>query len=135
MIESYRDLKVWQIAMDLAVAVYRWTESFPSAEKYGLTSQMRRSSSSVAANIAEGYGRESTGSYVNFLKTARGSLKELETHAILSTRVGFMKDETLAILLNFAADVGRLLNARIRSLRDSSRSSTAEADKKPVENS
>ena len=116
-IESYKDLKVWQGAMDLTVAVYAATESFPQSEVYGLTSQMRRSATSVAANIAEGYGRESTGSYVHFLKTARGSLKELETLIILSHRVKRLREAEFNTLLSGAANVGRLLNALIRTLQ------------------
>ncbi len=117
-IESYKDLKVWQGAMDLAVAVYAGTEPFPPSEIYGLTSQMRRSATSVAANIAEGYGRGSTGSYVHFLKTARGSLKELETLIILSHRVKRLGEAEFNALLTGAANVGRLLNALIRALQD-----------------
>ena len=79
-IASYRDLLVWQQAMDLAVAIYELSRDWPTDERYGLTSQARRAVVSVAANIAEGYGRESPGSCVNFLKMAQGSLKELETH-------------------------------------------------------
>ena len=79
-IESHRDLIVWQKSMDLAVAAYRVTSSFPLEERYGLTSQIRRSSASIPANIAEGYGRESAGAYTQQLRVAQGSLKELETH-------------------------------------------------------
>ena len=88
MIRSYRDLKVWQLAMDLAEESYRISQTMPITETYGLTSQIRRSAASIPANIAEGYGRESTGSYVHFLKTARGSLRELETHVLLAQRIG-----------------------------------------------
>ncbi len=82
-ISSYRDLLVWQRAMDLTVRCYEETKSFPKEEIYGLTSQMRRCCASVAANIADGYGRESSGAYVHHLKIAQGSLKEFETHIIL----------------------------------------------------
>jgi len=105
-INSYQDLVVWQKAMDLAVAAYNVTRRFPQAELYGLTSQMRRSASSVAANIAEGYGRESTGSYLHFLKTARGSLKEFETHVILAQRVGLLSVDQSQPLLNSAQSLG-----------------------------
>lgn len=79
-IESYRDLLVWQQSIDLAVAVYEATRDWPREETYGLISQARRASVSVSANIAEGYGRENRGSYLQFLKIAQASLKELETH-------------------------------------------------------
>ena len=87
-IQSYRDLKVWQQAMDLAEKCYRLTRQFPKDELYGMTSQVRRSAASVAANIAEGHGRNSRGEYIQFLRVAQGSLKELETHLILAVRVG-----------------------------------------------
>ncbi len=89
-IESYRDLRVWQAAIDLSVECYTLTNDFPKSEIYGMASQIRRSSVSVAANIAEGYGRNSRGSFVQFLKVAQGSLKELETHLIICERVGLM---------------------------------------------
>src|ERR1700751_2326378 len=79
-IRSYRDLRVWQEAMTLAEHSYRFSGDLPREELFGLTSQIRRAAASVPANVAEGYRRDSKGAYVNFLKTAQGSLKELETH-------------------------------------------------------
>jgi four helix bundle protein len=76
--------------MDLAVECYALTKEFPKEEIYGLVSQIRRAFVSIAANIAEGYGREAAGAYVHHLKIAQGSLKELETHLILSTRAGIV---------------------------------------------
>jgi four helix bundle protein len=116
-IRSYQDLVVWQRSMDLAVSVYEMTRAFPQSELYGMTSQMRRSAASIAANIAEGYGRESTGSYVHFLKTARGSLKELETHVILSQRVRLTNEGASGPLLRDAMGIGIMLNSLIRSLQ------------------
>jgi four helix bundle protein len=115
-ISSHRDLIVWQKSMSLAVAAYRLTASFPRDELYGLTSQIRRSAASVPANIAEGYGRESAGSYAQHLKIAQGSLKEFETHLELSHRIGLLDakglDET-----NFMADeIGKMLRSLIRSV-------------------
>jgi four helix bundle protein len=86
-IRSYRDLKVWQLAMDIAVDCYKLTQAFPKEEVYGLTNQIRRAASSVPANIAEGHGRGSTREYCQFLRTSRASLKELETHLILCSRI------------------------------------------------
>src|SRR2546421_9349556 len=86
-IRSYRDLRVWKEAMNLAEAACRLTGQFPKHEIYGFTAQIRRAAASVPANIAEGYGRESRGAYVQFLRVAQGSLKELETHLLLATRI------------------------------------------------
>lgn len=116
-IESYRDLLVWQRAMDLAELSYVATKDFPREETYGMIGQIRRSAASVAANIAEGYGRESAGSYVNFLKTAQGSLKELETHVILSSRVGLASKDVTDRILDKADEIGRMLRGLIRSLQ------------------
>ena len=87
-IQSYRDLRVWQEGMTLAETCYRLTQPFPKAELYGMTSQIRRSAVSIPANIAEGYGRENRGEFIQFLRVAQGSLKELETHLLLALRVG-----------------------------------------------
>jgi four helix bundle protein len=75
-IQSYRDLKVWQEAVNLAEICYRFTKTFPKEELYGMTTQIRRASVSIAANIAEGYGRKTRGEYIQFLYIAQGSLKE-----------------------------------------------------------
>jgi four helix bundle protein len=117
-INSYQDLVAWQRSMDLAVSIYEATRGFPQSELYGITSQLRRSAASIAANIAEGYGRESTGSYIQFLKIARGSLKELETHVILSNRVKLMGESQAALLLKETTRIGIILNALIRSLQE-----------------
>lgn len=118
-INSYRDLLVWQKAMDLAENCYLETKSFPREELYGLSSQIRRSGASVPANIAEGYGRESRGAYVQFLKNAQGSLKELETHVILSRRVGLTTPEAEGAILTRADELGRMLRGLIRSIEKS----------------
>ena len=117
-IESYRDLLVWQKAVDLAVATYRATKDYPREEIYGLTSQTRRAAASVAANIAEGYGRDSAGAYVQFLKTAQGSLKEFETHIIIASRVGILAPEHAQSMLLYAEEVGRMLRSLIRSIQN-----------------
>jgi four helix bundle protein len=113
-IRSYRDLTVWQEAMTLAAGIYDLTKAFPREEMYGMTAQMRRSSTSVAANIAD--GREATGSYIQFLKVARGSLRELETHLLLAQRVGLAGAEIEAPVAQ-CDKVGKLLHGLIRSLQ------------------
>ncbi|MBD0414820.1 four helix bundle protein [Oryzicola mucosus] len=117
MINSYRDLLVWKAAMELAVACYSVTKAFPNSEVYGMTSQIRRSAASIAANIAEGHGRENTGAFIQFLRIAQGSLKELETHLLLSGQVGLLSDTALSPLLSKAEDIGKMLRAMIRSLQ------------------
>ncbi|WP_075214661.1 MULTISPECIES: four helix bundle protein [Pleomorphomonadaceae] len=119
-IQSYRDLKVWNAAMDLAVDCHKATKLFPRDELFGLVSQIRRASSSVPANVAEGYGRDSAGSYVNHLRIAQGSLKELETHIILAGRVGLLGTETVERMLNNADQIGRMLRSLIRSVQSKS---------------
>jgi four helix bundle protein len=79
MVQSFRDLIVWQRGMQLAVAIYRLTKDFPREEVYGLTSQIRRAAISIPSNIAEGQGRQSTGEFKNFIGIARGSNFELQT--------------------------------------------------------
>lgn len=116
-IQSYRDLRVWQEAMSLAEDCYLKTKTFPRDELFGLTSQIRRAAASVPANIAEGNGRELTRSYVQFLRVAQGSLKELETQLLLSSRVGLLEASNLATLLARCEDVGKMLRALIRSLQ------------------
>ncbi|HEV7227453.1 four helix bundle protein [Brevundimonas sp.] len=112
-IKSYRDLKVWPRAMDLAQAVYELTRSFPKEEQFGLTAQARRAAASVAANIVEGYGRSSKGSYLNFLRIAQGSLKEAETHLLLAVRVGLASDAASVPILSEADELGKMLRALI----------------------
>ena len=116
-IRSYRDLRVWQEAMTLAEAVYRLTQTFPPSEQYGMISQMRRAAVSVPANIAEGYGRESRGDYIRFLQIAQGSLKELETHLLLSVRVELTTAEAADYCLRQCEPVSKMLRALIRSLQ------------------
>ncbi|MEZ2130264.1 MULTISPECIES: four helix bundle protein [unclassified Sinorhizobium] len=94
------------------------TKDFPREEVYGLVSQIRRSAGSVAANIAEGHGRNVTGSYVQHLKIAQGSLKELETHLILSARVEILSASKLEVVMKLSDEIGRMLRSLIRSLQD-----------------
>ena len=122
-IQSYRDLRVWNEAMELAADCYRLTRSFPREELFGLTAQIRRACVSVPANIAEGYGRESAGSYAQFLKNAQGSLKELETHLLLAVKVEIMPREEASSLLDRAESVGKMLRGLLRSIQNAGVSS------------
>lgn len=119
-ITSYRDLLVWQRSMDLAQAIYATTSRFPPAERFGLTAQMRRAAVSIPSNIAEGQSRNSTGEFLNFLGIARGSLAELETQLLLAGRLSLLPEPEQADRLQETAQVGRLLNGLMRSLRSNS---------------
>ena len=110
-VQSYRDLIVWQRAMDVAAATYELTRDYPRDEMFGLTSQSRRAASSIPANIAEGYGRASRQAYINFLRIAQGSLKELETHLLLAERVGIARAGSIQPLLEQSEEIGRMLKA------------------------
>jgi len=116
-VRSYRDLRVWQEAMSLATDCYTLTRAFPKDELFGMTAQVRRSSASIAANIAEGHGRESTRAFIQFLRVAQGSLKELETHLILSERAGLVPAETVAGALDQCGVLGRRVRHLIRALQ------------------
>jgi four helix bundle protein len=115
-VRSYRDLRVWQQAMDLAEATYRATKRFPSAERYGLVTQLRRAAVSVASNIAEGHAR-SLGDYLRHLLVSSGSLSEMETQFILSTRLGFLRPADAEALLQSCHQVGRMLGGLRKALR------------------
>jgi four helix bundle protein len=117
-INSYRDLRVWQDAMALAECCYRLTRQFPRDELFGLTSQIRRAAGSIPANIAEGHGRENTGSFVQHLRISQGSLKEMETHLPLADRVGVVPGLDLQPVLAQCESLGKMIRALIRSLQD-----------------
>lgn len=120
MIVSHRDLRVWQEAMDLAEAACRAAAETPPRWRFPLADQAIRAAASVPANIAEGYGRESAGSYTQFLKIARGSLNELDTHVLLAQRLGAFSDAQTLPLLQKSERVGKMLNALIKSVQRSS---------------
>ena len=108
-IQSHRDLIVWQLAMDLAVRIYEISRSFPRTEVYGLTSQITRSTTSVAANIAEGHARGSARDYAQFLSVARGSLMETETLLTLAVRLGYIRPETALPSFDLITQINKML--------------------------
>ncbi len=110
---------MWQKAMDLVVSVYGATESFPKAETYGLTSQIRRAVTSIPANIAEGQGRRLSKEFVYFLANSRGSLLALDTHLEAANRLGFLNALKHSELQGQLDEVGRLLNGLMRSVANS----------------
>jgi four helix bundle protein len=113
----HTDLIVWQKAIDLAVAVYEATASFPRSEIFGLSSQLRRAAVSVASNVAEGSARRTTREFIHYLYVARGSLAETQTQLLLSRRLGYL-DEARFLELDRGVDVlGRILNALVNGLQ------------------
>jgi four helix bundle protein len=114
---TYEDLTTWQKSMDLVVAIYRATRTFPKEELYGLSAQLRRAAVSVPSNIAEGKGRFSDKELLQFLSNARGSVYELQTQISLAHRLAYLTDSEKSQLAGDAASVGQLLNALIRSYR------------------
>ena len=115
-INSYQDLRVWQDGMALAEVCYRLVGSFPREELFAM-SQIKRSASSIPANIAEGHGRENTQSFIQYLRIANGSLKELETHLLLSERVGLLDRQRIETPMEQCAALGKMLRSLIRSLQ------------------
>jgi four helix bundle protein len=115
-IGSYKDLEVWQMAVTLAQDCYLLTARFPKDEIYGMSAQIRRAAVSIPANIAEGYGRDQTGSFLQFLRIAQGSARELETHLILAERVQLCESRAVAPLQENCDRVSKMLRALIRSL-------------------
>jgi len=113
-INDYRDLRVWQRAMDLIIEMYRWTSDMPPEERFGLTSQIRRATVSVASNIAEGYGRGTRPDYIRCLRLARGSLCEVDTQAQAITRLRMLSADTT--VNDYTVDCRRMLQALITSL-------------------
>ena len=115
--QNFRDLVVWQRAVELVVEVYRATKTWPRDEAYGLTNQARRAAVSVPANIAEGQGRNSQNEFLHHLGIAYGSLCELGTHLIIAERLGYIEAQALTALTERSTQVARPLNGLMRSLR------------------
>ncbi len=120
--KSYRDLEVWQKAMALAQEIYRGTARFPSDEKFGLVSQMRRAAVSIPSNLAEGHARTGEREFLHFVSIALGSTAELETQVLLSCNLGFLPEEDKEDLLNQLGSIGRMLRGLQRSLKNRSNS-------------
>ena len=117
-VRSYQDLEVWQLAMTLAEQCYRLTASFPREETYGLSAQIRRAAVLIPANIAEGYGRNQTGNFLNFLKITQGSVRELETHLLLASRLGVADAERSTPCREAAVRISKMLRSLIRSIEE-----------------
>jgi four helix bundle protein len=109
-VQSYRDLKVWQMAMTLTEHIYRTTESFPARETYALANQFQRAAVSIPSNIAEGHARSSTKDYLRFVSISQGSLAEAETQLELAHRLGYIPETELLGLFELTNEIGRMLH-------------------------
>jgi four helix bundle protein len=112
---SYRDLVVWQKAVQFVADIYRLTSTFPDNERYGLVSQLRRAAVSIPSNVAEGQGRLTEGEFRQFLGHARGSLLEVETQLFIAQELGFVNTARFSTIEERSKEIGRLLNGLIGS--------------------
>jgi len=115
--ESYKDLIAWRKAMDLVTDIYRATREFPRDELYGLTNQLRRAAVSVPSNIAEGQAHFSQKEFRHFLSHSRGSLAEIETQLAIAHNLSYLNPQQTQPLLDKAAELGKILNGLIASLK------------------
>ena len=118
MVQSFKDLKVWQKARLLTKDVYIATKDFPVEERYGLTSQIRRATISIPSNIAEGSSKRSTREFLRFLNISYGSLAELEAQLILANDLNFLSEKQLVDITANIEEIGRMVNGLIRSLEE-----------------
>jgi four helix bundle protein len=121
-VKDYTDLRVWNLAIDLAEMIYRITDSFPQHERFGLVSQLRRAAVSVPSNIAEGYSRNRTGDYLRFIAIARGSLSEVKTQLIVAARLGYLDPAKAHHTLNQVDQLLRQLTSLYSAIERSPRS-------------
>lgn len=115
-VRSYRDLKVWNDAVEFAISIYKITEGFPKTEQYGLTSQLRRAAVSVSSNIAEGEQRETTPDYIRFCRVAKGSTAEIDTQLEIAKRLKYLDDSQHGLTRAKLEEIRRMLSGLIESL-------------------
>lgn len=116
-LESYRQLKVWQLGMELAKDIYLLTQKFPRYEIYGLSSQLQRSAVSVPANLAEGHAKNSTKEFLRHISIAQGSLAETETHLLLAESLSYVKSNEINKILEKCTEERKMLSGLRRSLK------------------
>lgn len=119
MIKKYQDLIVWQKSMQAAETIYKLVKKLPKEELYSLSDQMRRAAISIPSNIAEGYGRNSTGEYKRFLTIANGSKTELETQLILASRIGYFTKEEIKPVLTLLDEIGGMIYSLHKKIGES----------------
>ena len=108
-VKSYKDLIVWQKAMDMTESLYRIVKKLPKEETYALSDQMRRAAISIPSNIAEGFGRNSMKEYPQFLYIANGSVCELETQLMLCVRVNYLKENEIQPIMSLLSEIGKII--------------------------
>jgi len=116
MVKSYKDLKVWQRSIQLVLSIYRLTANFPTEERYGLTSQLRRAGVSISSNIAEGYGRGTRKDYKQFLSIARGSTQEVQTQLFIANELGYCELLAIKEAESLSEEVSKMLYSLIQKL-------------------
>lgn len=118
-VSSYKDLIVWQKAMALTKELYNISSSFPENEKYGLTQQLKRCAISIPSNIAEGWGRNSNGYFIQFLNVSKGSLCEAETQLHLAFELNFIKQEVCTDAFDLSIEISKMIKALIKNIENS----------------
>ena len=117
-LNSYQDLLVWQKSVELCVEIYKLVKLLPKEEMYGLSDQMRRAVVSIPSNIAEGYTRNSTKEYLNFLSIANGSRTELETQLIICNKIGYLTEEDTEPTLQKCEEIGKMISTITLKLKN-----------------
>ncbi len=118
MINSFREMPIWQDSMKIAIQIFELSEKFPKKEDYSLTSQIRRSALSISANIAEAFGRNHTKDKINFYYYARGSVSETQSHLIYSQEIGYISETTADQIITKLELICKSLNKIIKTLRN-----------------
>ncbi len=131
-INSYKDLIIWQKAMDLVEMVYRITKTFPKEEQYGLTNQLRRAAVSVPSNIAEGHARSSTQEFHRFLSIVRGSLAEVETQLLIAQRLDYLAADQLSAILSLQIEINKMTNSLMTKLAPASKTTNLAPNPSPL---
>ena len=116
--KTYRELIVWQKSMNLVTNVYQVSNSFPSNENFGLTSQLRRSAISIPSNISEGYGRNSLNDYIRFLNIAVGSLYEVQTQIEIAFNLKYIEKMQFESIYKYTREIERMMSSLIRKLKE-----------------
>ena len=118
-IRDFKDLLIWKKGMEIAEKCYLLTKNYPRDELFGMAQQIRRASSSIPANISEGYGRRSPGDYARFLNISQGSINELQTHLLLSSRVGLCTEKEIEPIIHQLQEETKMIISLLKKLKTS----------------